>query len=116
VPALERLASTIFRDTEPDAIYSKENPMRIETSEEGTVINLKVPLAEKLPYGTGELNLYRTRDNIVVDVGQHRRMIALPVGLYDTEVSSAELKNGVLTIKFGGGKVGGRKGRRKRSG
>lgn len=93
--ATRRLADELFGNTDPSAIYSKENPMKITSKGGTTTIRLKVPFAT-----TDQLELYTKRDAIIVDVGQYRRTIALPLGLYGRSVSSAEISNGVLAIRF----------------
>ncbi len=93
--AAKRLADELFGNTDPSAIYSRENPLKITSRGGTTTIRLKVPFAT-----TDQLELYTKRDAIIVDVGQYRRTIALPLGLYGRGVSSAEISDGVLSIKF----------------
>ena len=93
--AVRRLADELFGDTDPSAVYSKENPLKIISRGGSTTIKLKVPFAT-----TDQLELYTKRDAIIVDVGQYRRTIALPLGLYGREVSSADISDGLLTIRF----------------
>ncbi len=93
--AVKRLASELFGDTDPSTVYSRENPMKIISRSGSTTIRLKVPFAT-----TDQLELYTKRDAIIVDVGQYRRTIALPLGLYGREISSAEISDGVLSVRF----------------
>ena len=113
--SVKRLGDELFGDTDPSVIFSRENPLKIVSKRGNTSIQLKVPFANR-----NEVELYTTRDTIVVGVGQYRRTIALPLGLYGREVESAEISDGVLKIKFredsdAGGKEkrpAGRKGKR----
>ncbi len=93
--AVKRLADELFGDTDPSVIYTRENPLRITSRGGTTTIRLKVPFAT-----TDQLELYTKRDAIIVNIGQYRRTIALPLGLYGREVSSAEISDGMLAIKF----------------
>ncbi len=93
--AVKRLADELFGDTDPSVIYSRENPLKITSRGGTTTIRLKVPFAT-----TDQLELYTKRDAIIVNIGQYRRTIALPLGLYGRKVSSAEISDGMLAIKF----------------
>lgn len=93
--AVRQLADELFSDTDPSVVYSLENPLKITSKAGTTTIRLKVPFAT-----TEQLELYTKRDAIIVDVGQYRRTIALPLGLYGREILSAEISDGQLTIKF----------------
>jgi arsenite-transporting ATPase len=103
IQALEKLGASLFSDAEPDAIFSKKNPMRIVTGK-NTYISLHLPFASG-----SKVDLYRTRDSLILTIGQYRRTIALPVGLYSREVESAEMHGDELIIKFKGEKYGRRK-------
>lgn len=94
VESLEKLGDALFADMEPYAIISRKNPMKIVTGK-STYIQLHIPFMPK-----AQVDLYRTRDSVIVSVGQYRRSIALPLGLYDREIESAEVKGDELRIKF----------------
>ena len=105
--SIMKLADELFSDSDPSALFSRENPMKIISKGGSTIIRLKVPFT-----GTAGLELYNTRDAIIVSIGQYRRTIALPLGLYGREVASAEVADGVLSIKFREEANAGRKGKR----
>ena len=102
--AVKKLGDELFGDTDPSITYAKENPMKIISRKGNTSIQLRVPFAN-----ASELELYTTRDTIIVGVGQYRRTIALPLGLYGREIASAEISGGTLTVKFREDEDGGRK-------
>ena len=105
--SLKKLGDELFSDTDPSAIFSVENPMKIISSRGSTTIRLRVPFTNP-----GGLELYTLRDAIIVGIGQYRRTIALPLGLYGRQVGSAEIADGILLIKFKEEEGAGRKGRR----
>jgi arsenite-transporting ATPase len=59
------------------------------------IISLKLPFAMK-----DAVNLYMSGDNLLVEVGQYRRSIALPTTFARKEPSKAEFKGGRLLIMF----------------
>jgi len=103
-----RLGEELFGSEDPCSVYSMENPLRISSKGRKTTISIKVPFAT-----LENLQLFTTRDSLIVDVGQYRRTVALPLGLYGREIDTAEIAEGVLTIRFREEKNAG-KGRRRR--
>ena len=105
--SIRRLADELFSDSDPSAIFGRETPMKIISKAGRTTIKLKVPFTN-----IASLELYTTRDAIIVNIGQYRNTIALPLGLYGREVASAEIADGVLSIKFREDGNAGKKGKR----
>jgi arsenite-transporting ATPase len=102
--AVKKLGDELFGSDDPSVIYARENPMKIISRKGNTSIQLRVPFVS-----ASELELYTTRDTIIVGIGQYRRTIALPLGLYGREIASAEISDGILTVKFREDEDGGRK-------
>ncbi|MDQ1645172.1 MAG: arsenite/tail-anchored protein-transporting ATPase, partial [Cryptosporangiaceae bacterium] len=50
--------------------------------------------------GKGEVTLARSADDLVVTVGGHRRLVALPESLRRCSVAGAELSEGRLAVRF----------------
>ena len=57
---------------------------------------LELPFVEK-----GEVDVARTGDELVVQVGPWRRNLMLPRVLADLPTAKADLDNGVLRVRFG---------------
>ncbi|HQA68283.1 MAG TPA: hypothetical protein PK801_08160, partial [Aggregatilineales bacterium] len=53
------------------------------------------PFAQK-----GQVELFRSADEITLSVGSYRRNIVLPRALWALEVRSAKLQNGALVVRF----------------
>ncbi len=72
-----------------------EDPMSVARSADGYVLSLALPLADRR-----EMDLARKGDELVLTIGGHRRVLALPAGLRRCAVAGAELANGRLTVRF----------------
>ncbi|MBI0583116.1 MAG: ArsA family ATPase [Methanomassiliicoccus sp.] len=107
LPSLEKLGDMVFGDIDPTTHFSVDKPMDIYSRDGMDIISLKLPFAMK-----EAVNLYMAGDNLLVEVGQYRRSIALPTTFTRKEPSKAEFKEGRLLIMFEGDKHGGtRKGK-----
>jgi arsenite-transporting ATPase len=93
--SLEKLADMVFGDLDPIARFSTDKPMEIYSNDGMDIISLKLPFAMK-----DAVNLYMSGDNLLVEVGQYRRSIALPTTFARKEPSKAEFKGGRLLIMF----------------
>lgn len=69
--------------------------LRVDRDGSGFVLSLALPLAER--DGT---DLARVGDDLVVTVGSHRRVLALPSALRRCTVASASLRDGRLGVAF----------------
>jgi arsenite-transporting ATPase len=70
--------------------------MRVRREDTGEyILSLALPLAEK-----GDVALARSAEDLVVTVGGHRRLVALPETLRRCEVAGAQLADGHLTVSF----------------
>jgi arsenite-transporting ATPase len=62
----------------------------------------------KLPFSTKqEVELYKSSDTLIVQVGWYKRSVALPYSLVNKEATRAEFKDGNLLIRFEGGEPNG---------
>ncbi len=110
--SLEILAEMLFDDTDPTAVYSKEKALEIYTDKGLDTMSIKLPFSEKQ-----EVELYKSGETLIVQVGWYKRSITLPYTLTKKETTRAEFKEGRLLIRFEGGDEGGvnkekRKGKR----
>ena len=67
----------------------------LERTADGFVLSLALPLARR-----EDVDLSRSGDELVVTVGGHRRVLALPSALKRCVVSAATLVGGRLAIRF----------------
>ena len=93
--ALRELAVQTYGDTDPFAAATGEDPVQVERSGEEFVLSLALPLAPR-----EETDLARVGDDLVVTVGSHRRVLALPSALRRCSVAGAALRDGRLRVRF----------------
>jgi arsenite/tail-anchored protein-transporting ATPase len=93
--ALAHLATGAYGDDDPLAVRPVPEPLAVRESGRGWVLTLALPFAER-----GEVELSRRGDDLVVTVGAHRRVLALPAALARGEVSGAALRDGELRVRF----------------
>jgi arsenite/tail-anchored protein-transporting ATPase len=96
---LRRLAIALYGDEDPSKRQSDGSAHRIEKIDDatdGTKYIMHVPLgfAEK-----GDVDMYRSRDEITLRVGPYRRNIVLPAVLHDLELN-AKFDPPVLHVRF----------------
>jgi len=93
---LDYMAKMIFGDSDPSEVYAEESPMKFVSGEDADELILKIPFAEK-----ADVELYKTKeDNIIVQVGSHRRNVSLPLSLTRVNLLGAEMRGEELVIKF----------------
>jgi arsenite-transporting ATPase len=93
--ALAHLATGAYGDDDPLAVRPVPEPLAVRESGRGWVLTLALPFARR-----GEVELSRRGDDLVVTVGAHRRVLALPAALARAEVSGAALRDGELRVRF----------------
>ncbi|SNR88541.1 arsenite efflux ATP-binding protein ArsA [Streptosporangium subroseum] len=93
--ALARVAEVMYGDADPFAPPTVDPPLRITA--EGELI-LSLPLA-----GKGEVDLSRKGDELIINVGSYRRVLALPAALARRSVREAALRDGFLRVRFESG-------------
>ena len=93
---LRRLADALYGDTNPAAIMSREQTHRIEPDGgDGYYLIVNLPFAER-----GDLDLYRSADELTLRVGPYRRNIVLPYALWNLEIANARFEQARLRIHF----------------
>jgi arsenite/tail-anchored protein-transporting ATPase len=93
--ALTALAATTYGDTDPFAVVPSEEPVRLERSGEEFVLSLALPLASR-----AETDLARSGDDLIITVGSHRRVLALPSALRRCTIAGAALRDGRMRVRF----------------
>jgi arsenite-transporting ATPase len=94
--ALAGLAEDVYAGTDPLVIRQTAEPMTVErvTSDE-FVLSLALPLADRR-----DVDVVRKGDELVVTVGSHRRVLALPSALRRCVTDGAGLRDGRLRVRF----------------
>jgi arsenite-transporting ATPase len=96
VDDLVELAAQLYRDDDPLRIGASADPVRVERlSADEFVLSLALPLADR-----DDIDLARRGDELVVTVGAHRRVIALPSVLCRCLVEGAAYREGQLRVRF----------------
>jgi arsenite/tail-anchored protein-transporting ATPase len=94
--ALTALGEELYGDEDPAApAADRPDPLRVERDGEHFVLALPLPLARR-----DDLQLARTGDELVLTLGGHRRLLALPSVLRRCTVAGAVLAEGVLRVRF----------------
>jgi arsenite-transporting ATPase len=94
--ALGELATRMYGDADPLAVAPVEPALRVvREPATGYRLELALPLVER-----GAVDLARAADDLVVTVGGHRRLVALPESLRRCDVVGAALADGRLTVRF----------------
>ena len=106
--ALERLGEQLFGETDPAEVYSKESPMKMYDEDGNSILGIKMPF----PFDQ-KVELYMSKDNLVLQLGAFKKSIALPYALANKKILGADLEDGWLKIKFEGEHVPKKKGRKK---
>ena len=93
---LEILADMLFGEGDPTENSAQERPMQFSTEGDEDFLSLKIPFSSK-----SEVQIFRkNKQTLIVQVGTHKRNIALPITLSHSKVQGAELKEGRLLIRF----------------
>jgi len=110
--SLTRLADMLFDKEDPTKVYTTDKALKIYSEDGVDTLSIKLPFSEKQ-----EVELYKSSDTLIVQVGWYKRSVSLPYSMIKKEATKAEFKDGYLLIRFEGGESNGeqkkgRKGRR----
>jgi arsenite-transporting ATPase len=105
VAALGDFAAGLYGPPGPDAVAALlaapagHEPFRVEreSGPDGPEFEFRLPLPLA---ARDDLDLARRGDDLVVTIGGHRRVVALPSGLRRCQVGGARLRDGVLAVRF----------------
>jgi arsenite-transporting ATPase len=93
--ALAALGEELYGESDPAADAVPVELIGLERTTDGFVLSLALPLARR-----EDVDLARTGDELVVTIGGHRRVLALPSALRRCIVCAATLVDGRLRIAF----------------
>ena len=93
---LRKMGEDIYGDTDPTAILYDQAPMEISKLNDGSYrVKLKLPFAD-----VSQLDLFQNGDELVVQIGDFRRIMTLPVSLTGLEAGQAEMYDDWLVVPF----------------
>lgn len=92
---LRRMAQAVFGDTDPSQVLFKGRTHQIQKADGAFVLTVPLPFATK-----GDVDLMRSGDELIVQVGRQRRNFVLPRALVTMDVSEARLSDDALRIRF----------------
>ena len=93
---LTTLAHEMYAEADPFAVVETADPMTVErVSSDEFVLSVALPHADKR-----EVDLVRKGDELVLTVGSHRRVLALPSALRRCVTDGAGLRDGRLRVRF----------------
>jgi arsenite-transporting ATPase len=96
VEPLAALAAQMYAGVDPLAVNDTEDPLVVErVSTDEFVLSVALPHADKRT-----VDLVRKGDELVLTVGSHRRVLALPSVLRRCLVDGAALRDGALRVRF----------------
>ncbi len=95
VEGLRWVADKVYGDRDPSEVFHKEQPYIFEPTEDGYLLKVKLPYAEK-----EYLDLYKGGEEIIIRLGNVKTHILLPKRLRDYEPISAKWRGGFLEIKL----------------
>jgi arsenite-transporting ATPase len=93
--ALVALGEELYGDSDPASDATPVELISLERTTDGFALLLVLPLARR-----EDVDLARTGDELVVTIGGHRRVLALPSALRRCIVRGAALVDGRLRIRF----------------
>ncbi len=95
LPALADLGRHLYGDSDPLAVPAAREPFRITRTADGALLHLRLPFV-----GSGDVDLARDGDDLVVTVASYRRLLTLPAGLARHRVAGARVDGGELLVRF----------------
>ncbi|MFB4264389.1 ArsA family ATPase [Nonomuraea sp. GTA35] len=89
--ALAGVGAAMYGESDPFAPHAVEPPLRMSADE----LTLALPGADR-----DDVDLARKGDELIVTAGPYRRILALPAALARRRISGAELRDGVLRVRW----------------
>jgi arsenite/tail-anchored protein-transporting ATPase len=99
--ALTEFARSAYAGQDPLRPPRAEPPMSLKRTPAGASLRIALPFVAK-----SDIDLARHGDELVITVGSHRRLIALPPSLARHAVAGARMDEGALVVRFRAQEVG----------
>jgi arsenite/tail-anchored protein-transporting ATPase len=95
--SLHQMGLDIYGSSDPTAVLYREAPMDIAKLDNGTYsVKLRLPFAD-----VDQLDLFQNGDELVIQIGDFRRIMTLPTSLAGLEAGQAEMDGDWLMVPFG---------------
>lgn len=94
---LGEVADAVYGRRDPLSVFHTSRPPKVEKRGDGYVFSFDLPFAS-----SDRVGAYAAGDELSVTIDNWRRNIVLPRSLAGREVKEARLKNGRLSVLFGG--------------
>jgi arsenite-transporting ATPase len=95
--SLHQMGLDIYGSSDPTAVLYREAPMDISKLDDGTYsVRLRLPFAD-----VDQLDLFQNGDELVIQIGDFRRIMTLPTSLAGLEAGQAEMDGAWLIVPFG---------------
>jgi len=92
---LRKMASAMFAERDPSEVFYRGEEQRVVADEDGYTLHLPLPVPG------GKIQLNRTSpDELVVHIGNRKRILSLPHTLASMQIEGASHDNGTLSIPF----------------
>lgn len=95
VEALAALGETIWQGDDPTRVFHKGSPQEVVKMGDFYVLRMPLPHVE-----LGKVNMTKKGDELIVEIGNFKRDIALPTTLAPMEATVARMVNGSLEVTF----------------
>lgn len=98
---LRQMGADIYADTDPTEVLYREAPMDLKKLSDGSyMVRIKLPFAD-----VNQLDLFQNGDELVIQIGDFRRIMTLPVSLAGLEAGQAEMEDDWLIVPFAAGQM-----------
>jgi len=93
---LRQMGDDIYGDMDPTAVLYDRAPLEIsKVGDKYYRVKIRLPFAD-----VSQLDLYQNGDELVVQIGDFRRVITLPTSLAGLEAGQAEMEGEWLSVPF----------------
>lgn len=93
--ALAELGATVWGGEDPTHVFHRGSPQELTRQGEGYVLRLPLPHVEM-----GKVGMLKKGDDLIVEIGNFKRDVALPTVLVPMEATVARMVNGALEVTF----------------
>lgn len=96
IEKLRKMGQDIYGDSDPTAVLYEQAPLDIAKVGDGHYkVRIRLPFAD-----VTQLDLYQNGDELVVQIGDFRRIMTLPTSLAGLEAGQAEMEGDWLSVPF----------------
>lgn len=92
---LVEIGESLFGEEDPTRFYYRGRPYRVRPTRDGHVLEVALPFTQR-----SDIQLSRSGDELLLQVGGWRRSIVLPRALVDAPTTGAKMDDGTLKIEF----------------